>query len=191
VAGSVRLSNATMETFTQLGRKNCFACHDTGERRDRGVPGMNMNLNHALVNGLVQRDEVARAPAEPVRVKEALPIKSYTEVQALLNDFVQKNNVPIASTPYGAFWNRMTYKEFTEGDLPGVTAPLTGKPLKVLVVTKPGESNLILALRGAAGSVFDPVEGSVGRLPPTGPFMNDEDIKRIADWIEQGCRNEP
>jgi hypothetical protein len=191
VAGSVGLSNVTMETFTQLGRKNCFACHDTGERGDQGIPAMNMNFNHALVNGLLQRDDLARTQTIALFAKAAAPLKSYAEIQGLLNDFVKKHNVPIASAPYGAFWNKMTYKEFTEGNIPGVTSPVTGKPLKVLVVKNSRASNLIQALQGVKGSAFDPVEGPLGRLPPTGPFMHGEDIDRIADWIDRGCPNEP
>jgi hypothetical protein len=190
-AGSTRLSNTTMETFTQQGRKNCFACHDTAARRDLGLPRMNMNLNHTLINGLLLREEVNRIEVKPVLARASPPLMSYAEVRALLNDFVKKNDVPIEYAPYGPFWNTMGYKEFTEGNIPGVSDPATGKPLKVLVVNRSGESNIVRALRGVSRTVFDPVEGAVGRLPPTGPFMSPEDINRIADWIDRGCPNAP
>src|SRR5207244_11464226 len=159
-AGSVRLSNTTMETFTQLGRRNCFACHDTGARGDLGLPAMNMNLNHVLVNGLLQRDEATRNPVQALKMK---PLGSYADVQSLLNDFVMKNKVPIGATPYGPFWNKMSYTEFTRGNIPGISDPVTGKPLKVLVVKNSRGSNLVRALRGARGSVLDPVEAPAGR----------------------------
>jgi hypothetical protein len=186
--GSVRLSNSTMETFTQLGRKNCFSCHDSGARGDLGLPAMNMNLSHVLTDGLGQFDKLVHQRVAPIRVK-AGPLKSYAEVRRLLNDFVEKNDVPIGSAPYGPFWEDMSYKEFIEGNIPGVLDP-AGKPLKVLVVKNSMESNLVKALRGTKGSVFDPVEGTTGRLPPSGPFMNEGDIKQIADWIHRGCPNE-
>ena len=190
VVGSVRLSNSTMETMTQLGRRNCFACHDSGARMELGIPAMNMNISHVLIDGLVQRHELALGAAvEPSKMR-AQQLESYAQVQQLLNEFVKQNHVPIGSTPYGAFWDKMTYKEFTEGTIPGV-ADAEGKPLKVLVVNKPLESNLILALRGAKGSVFDPVEGALGRMPPSGPFLPEKDIDLIAKWIEGGCRNKP
>jgi hypothetical protein len=187
--GSVRLANTTMETFAQQGRRNCFACHDTGRREDLGLPAMNMNLSHVLINGLLQRDEFARTSAQPIPALAAKAPKSYAEVRRLLDDFVGANNVPLASTAYGAFWDEMDYKKFTEGDIPGVTDP-AGKPLKILVVKKSGESNIIKLLRGTRGSVFDPVEGTVGRLPPSGPFMDERDIRRIAEWIDKGCPDE-
>ena len=189
VEGSVRLSNATMETFTQLGRKNCFACHDTGTRADIGLPAMNMNLIHSLTDALLHRDQLARAPVKPVRLKNGSQLNSYAAVQALLDDFIKNNNVPIGATPYGAFWNKMDYKEFVQGNIPAIADP-AGKPLKVLVVGNSRQSNIIMALRGTQGSLFDPVEGTIGRLPPTGPFMHTEDIDRIAKWIDAGCPNE-
>jgi hypothetical protein len=189
-AGSVRLSNSSMETFTQLGRRNCFACHDTGARQDLGLPPMNMNLSHVLIDGLLHRRQLARTHVKPLRLKEGQQLNSYAAVQALLNDFVKSNHVPIGSAPYGAFWDKMGYKEFTTGNIPGIS-DAAGKPLKVLVNRNSRESNLIRALRGTRGSIFDPVEGAVGRLPPTGPFMHEDDINLIADWIDRGCPNKP
>jgi len=185
--GSVRLSNTTMETFAQLGRKNCFACHDTAARDDLGLPAKNMNLSHTLTEGLLQRAYAAQNPVGPVGTKEAR-LNSYAEVQNLLNDYIKKFAVPIAATPYGAFWNKMSYNEFIEGNIPGVLSR-EGKPLRILVVSKPEESNLIQALRGTKGTDFDPIDGVVGRLPMTGPFMNEADIDQLADWIKRGCPN--
>jgi hypothetical protein len=188
VEGSVHLSNTTMETFNQLGRKNCFACHDTGSRGDIGLPAMNMNLVHSLTDALLQRDQLYRATTKLVRLKAEKPLKSYAAVRALLNDFIQSKEVAIESAPYGAFWNKMDYKEFIQGNIPGISDP-SGKPLKVLVVGNARRSNLILALRGTSGTIFDPVHGTAGRLPPTGPFMSNEDVEKIAKWIDAGCPN--
>jgi hypothetical protein len=82
----------------------------------------------------------------------------------------------------------MDYKEFTQGNIPGIKDS-AGKPLKILVVGNSRRSNLILALRGTSGTIFDPVRGTAGRLPPTGPFMSNDDIDEIARWIDAGCPN--
>jgi len=46
-----------------------------------------------------------------------------------------------------------------------------------------------MALQGKAGTIFDPVTGSIGRMPPSGPFMSDSDIAQLADWIDRNCPN--
>lgn len=189
VVGSVRVSNSTMETQTQLGRRNCFACHDTAEHGQHGIPAMNMNVSHILLDGLVRRHDLARLPVKRPDGPDG-PLQSYAAVRDLLNDFVTRNAVPIGSTLHGPFWNRMTYKEFTEGAIPGFVDG-AGKPLNVLVTGNARESNLVLALRGAAGTAFDPVDGRLGRMPTTGPFLHEKDIDRIADWIDRGCPDQP
>ena len=60
--GSLRLSNATIETFTQSQStmNNCFRCHNTlqkavplagGGGARRALPAKNVNISHVLVNG--------------------------------------------------------------------------------------------------------------------------------------------
>ena len=112
----------------------------------------------------------ARPPSvvAPGTVLNAPALSSYAEVQALLNDFMKENQGPIAFSPHGAFWNDMSYKQFIAGNLPEVTDRATGKPLKVLIVGNARESNIIMALRGVKGSIFDRETGSIGRMPPTG-----------------------
>lgn len=151
---------------------------------------MNMNLSHILINGLVQRAEVTTTRVKAAWAKGTTPLNSYSDVQTLLNDFVKQNNIPIQSSPHGRFWNG-SYKQFVEGDVPGVTDPATHKPLKVLVVGNSKQSNVVMALRGTQGSIFDPETGSIGRMPPSGPFMSDEDINRLADWIDRRCPEGP
>lgn len=104
---------------------------------------------------------------------------------------MKKNNGPIEFSPHGAFWNEMSYRQFIEGNLPEVTDRATGKPLKILIVGNARESNIIMALRGTKGSMFDRETGSIGRMPPTGPFMSDEEINQLADWIDRGCPDGP
>lgn len=49
---STRLSNATMETFTQSASANCFSCHRTIEESRDGVTigAKNLNLSHVLLD---------------------------------------------------------------------------------------------------------------------------------------------
>jgi len=117
-------------------------------------------------------------------------LKSYVEVQALLNGFMKRNKGKIEFAPHEAFWNAMSYRQFVEGNVPEVNGP-TGQPLKILIVGNARESNIIMALRGTAGSIFDREKGAIGRMPPIGPFMSDEEIARLADWIDRGCPEGP
>jgi hypothetical protein len=195
VTGSIHLSNSTMETFTQPTnvKKNCFACHDTGQVQGLGLPPMNLNLSHILQNGLLQRDEVATA-ARHLTAMRALaavaappPLSSFNDVKNLLNTFVQQNNVPIGLAPHADFWNTLSYQQFTTGNIPNVTDPTTQMPMRILIPGNSADSNLINALRGTPGTVFDPNNGAIGRMPPSGPFMADQDIDRIANWIDRNC----
>ena len=116
-------------------------------------------------------------------------LRSYADVQQLLNDFVTAHDVPMSLAPHGEFWSILTYDEFVSGDVPNVTDPDTGQPLKILIRTNSGESNLILALRGS-GPLFG-VNGSIGPMPPSGPAMSEEQIAALADWIDRDCPNRP
>jgi hypothetical protein len=60
---STRLSNATMETFTQGGNTNCFTCHSTQGADQAGVnlPPKNLNLSHSLTNAYFQAKKSVNA----------------------------------------------------------------------------------------------------------------------------------
>lgn len=58
LTGSLKLSNATIETFTQTQStmNNCFRCHNTNQRFPPEVtmtplPGLEVDISHILVNG--------------------------------------------------------------------------------------------------------------------------------------------
>lgn len=165
--------------------------HDTPAKTDLGLSAGGMNLSQISNNRLVQREEAATTRVEPLQASNVPVLKSYADVQALLNDFMKRNNGPIEFAPHGAFWNEMSHKQFIEGNVPDVTDPATGKPVKILMVRNSRGSNLIMVLRRTKGSIFDPETGSIGRMPPTGPFMSDEEINRLADWIDRGCPDKP
>jgi hypothetical protein len=126
-----------------------------------------------------------------LQVDEAHALRSYADVRALLDDFMKLNKGHIGYSVHGAFWNEMSYREFIEGNVPGVSDRATGKPLKILVIGNSRESNIIMALRGHVGSPFDRDTGSIGRMPPTGPYMHENDMNRLADWIDRGCPDVP
>lgn len=186
VVGSVRISNATMESFTQATKKNCFACHHTGA--GGGLPAMNMNLSHILKDGLLERDELVRM-AMSAKGFGTAPLKNYADVQAFFDEFVRVNGIDLSGAPHGYFWRQLTHSQFVNGDMPGVIDPATGNPIKMLVSGDSANSNIIMSLQGKAGTIFDPVTGNPGRMPPNGPFMSTADIARLADWIDRNCPN--
>lgn len=72
LTGSVRLSNSTIETFTQVQstQDNCFACHNTTQvispdPRAQSLPGLNVNLSHVVINDYFQAQLPQKAPPAP------------------------------------------------------------------------------------------------------------------------------
>lgn len=63
--------------------------------------------------------------------------------------------------------------------------------MPILIVGNSSQSNLILALQGAANTPFDPNTGDFGQMPADGPpfFDPETQIKPLADWIDAGCPN--
>jgi hypothetical protein len=147
----------------------------------------NLKLGLVLVSIVTAAFFASDARAQ---ASDSSALKSYAEVQALLNGFMKRNKGKIEFAPHEAFWNDMSYRQFVEGNVPGVTGP-AGEPLKILIVGNAGESNIIRALRGVRGSIFDREKGAIGRMPPIGPFMTEEEIDRLADWIDRGCPEGP
>jgi hypothetical protein len=54
-AGEIRLSNSTMETFTQHKQFNCFGCHDTFKVSENGkdLPGLKIKISHVIRNAFI------------------------------------------------------------------------------------------------------------------------------------------
>jgi hypothetical protein len=116
-------------------------------------------------------------------------LNSYAEVQAFITAVLTQNNEEsgVPNSPHGAFWASLTYDQFVNGNVPGVTDPNTGQPIPILVVNKASQSNLILALEGQ-GPLFDPNTGAFGQMPANGPpFFTSDQIQSIANWINAGC----
>ena len=85
-------------------------------------------------------------------------LNSYADVQKYLNNLVAVLGSSIGRAPHGAFWNSLSYEQFTSGNVPG-GAGVNRRPgdppnpvgtWKILVVGKPQDSNIIKALQGVA-----------------------------------------
>ena len=125
-----------------------------------------------------------------------MALKSFADVKAFLNQVLQDNGElddTVNVAPHAAWWNNLSYSDFVNGNVPGVADPNTNQPIKTLVVGKSKESNIILALQGAPGTIFDPNPAdpnfaTFGRMPADGKaFFSDVQIKELADWIDAGC----
>ena len=109
---------------------------------------------------------------------------NYADVQAGLDAFVSQAGVNIDGAPHGAFWQSMSYTDFTTGDIPNVSS---GGPWPVLVIGHSDQSNIIQILEGigAAAKKF-------GRMPrPRPPYdpEQSETITALAAWIDAKCPN--
>jgi len=110
-------------------------------------------------------------------------LTSYAQVQAALNAFVKTAGVTPGQAPHGAFWNSLTYEQFTTGNVPGV--PLG--PWKILVIGDAGNSNIIQIL-SAYGKAYD----DFGQMPQPNPPYNPEQttlIQELTEWINDKCPN--
>ncbi|MFC0513078.1 hypothetical protein ACFFGT_02665 [Mucilaginibacter angelicae] len=119
-----------------------------------------------------------------------MALNNFKEVQAFITGVMEENKTegaPPPKSPHKAFWQSMSYEDFTTGNVPGVKDPATGNAISILTIGDSASSNLILALRGE-GPLFNPDHGAFGRMPANNqtPF-SDVQIKELADWIDKGC----
>jgi hypothetical protein len=115
-------------------------------------------------------------------------------LRAYINDILTRNKLidGVANAPHQNFWDKLSYKEFTTGNVPDVTEG-PSPPYRILVVRDGANSNIVLALQGK-GPLFDKDGGAFGRMPanaepPEKPFFTAEQIQPIIDWINKGCPN--
>src|SRR5258708_541581 len=106
----------------------------------------------------------------------SMALNSYADVQKFINGILARNissqtNQPeindVPKSRHGAFWDS-PYDQFVNGNVPGVKAPKTGQPMKILVKGNSAQSNIVLALAGAPGTPFDPNTGNFGQMPANG-----------------------
>ena len=110
----------------------------------------------------------------------------YADVQQYMKDLGKEAR----SAPHESFW-QFTREEFVKLVFPidwGEEASYRN-----LVVGDSAASNLIKALKDGKGIVVDNPDGTttvkddLGRMPKGGPYVSDEDIAKIAAWIDAGC----
>lgn len=127
----------------------------------------------------------------------AAALGSYAAVQAYLTKTFTADLAPGGSNaeadaanaaPHGAFWTTLSYQQFVTGNVPGVTDPNSGQPMPILIKGNSAQSNIVMALRGTAGSPFDPNSGAFGQMPADGAaFLTEAQIAPLAAWIDAGC----
>ena len=114
----------------------------------------------------------------------------YADIQGYLTAIMSKDNVPIAQSPHGVWWN-INYHDFTTGQVPGVGIPImdTGTPLQSAFY-------VILTNQNGLPGGFPP------QMPEGGPFITDpgyttkladgkvitgaEIVANMKSWLENG-----
>ncbi|MFL5337172.1 MAG: hypothetical protein ACJ8H8_29360 [Geminicoccaceae bacterium] len=113
-----------------------------------------------------------------------MALTSFADVQKFFNDFITQQGIDIAGAPHGAFWNNLTYDNFVNGNVPGVTDPNTGKPVPILTKGDGAHSNIIYALSGTPGTLWDPNNPTgFGLMPPGLSNFSSDQIQELSDWI--------
>ncbi len=111
------------------------------------------------------------------------PIKTYADVIKMFNDYVKDNPINIQGSPHKDFWNMKKggYKRFTQGN----STKIDGMKIADCQTPSSANSNIIALLRGQTPphAVSDP-----GRMPELGPYFPEAQIKNLADWIDNGCK---
>jgi hypothetical protein len=115
------------------------------------------------------------------------PLKSFADVQSFIKKVLTDNGDlgKVARAPHKDFWATMSYTAFVTGNVPGVVDPNTNQPMPVLVKGDSTKSNLIQALLGI-GPIFG-VNGSISQMPEGGTAFTLDQIKSIANWIDNNC----
>jgi hypothetical protein len=140
----------------------------------------------------------AFTPASAVAQARPTVINSYNgsglTLRGYINGILKQNKLAdgVANAPHQNFWDKLNYKEFTTGNVPGVDAG-PKPPYRILVVGDAANSNLVMALQGK-GPLFNKDNGEFGRMPanaepPGMPYFTDAQIQPIIDWINRRCPN--
>ncbi len=121
---------------------------------------------------------------------EDVPISAdgigYAEVQT----FFRTLNKDHGDAPHEDFWE-LSYEKFVNFEFPPSWDDVDAKFIKLLEVGNSKDSNLIKALRDGRGLSVRDASGQVTRMDvdpmPKGGKMPDEEIAKIAAWIDAGC----
>ncbi len=113
-------------------------------------------------------------------------IVSFDQLHQYIDGILSANQDFPVGGPHKQFWDNLTYEQFTTGNVPGVVDPNTNQPMKILVVGNSQASNIVLALSGTPGTLFDP-HGKIGPMPEGGTLFTPDQIAPISAWIDAGC----
>ena len=117
-----------------------------------------------------------------------MPLTSFADVKQLFDDFSKNNNIDNADAPHHAFWDDLTYENFVNGNVPNVTDPNNNNPIPILKKGDGAHSNIIYALSGTQGTLWDPNNpAGFGQMPQGGPYFSSQQIQELSDWITAGC----
>src|SRR5271163_1640257 len=101
-----------------------------------------------------------------------MALTSFADVQAFFNNFIAANNIQIGGARHHAFWNT-TYDNFVHRNVPNVTDPNNNNPIPVLIKGDGAHSNIIYAISGTPGTLWDPNNpAGFGQMPAGGPFFS-------------------
>src|SRR5271166_2598217 len=81
---------------------------------------------------------------------DAGPIQSYAELQMYMNNLITLYGTHFDPRYHLAFWNTLTYEQFTTGDVPNISPPV-----RILEIGNGAGSNIVQALQGV-GPLFGP-----------------------------------
>lgn len=99
-------------------------------------------------------------------------INTYADVQQMFDDYVKLNGIGINGSPHKAFWDSLTYTQFTTGDVPNVG-------IKICECGDSEKSAIVQILKGT-------YEG-IPEMPAGGPYFPEEQIDKFAAWIDNNC----
>jgi hypothetical protein len=131
------------------------------------------------------------------------PLKSFADVQNLLNAFLKSAGFPIGGAPHQTFWQTnvltgdpMTYEEFTTGKLPLPPPYDSNYQYPVILNVGDAASSPIINMLNGSGPYWDAVGNIAGQMPQDNPPYNAADppqtlvIQLLTDWINAKCPNE-
>lgn len=99
-------------------------------------------------------------------------INSYQDVIDMFNDYVSLNGINITGSPHMAFWDSLSYTQFTTGNVPNVG-------IKICECGNSENSAIVQILEAA----YD----GISEMPLNGPYFPQEQIDKFATWIDNNC----
>jgi hypothetical protein len=142
------------------------------------------------------------------------PLKSFADVQNLLDAFLATAQFPIGSAPHGPFWRTniltgaaMTYEYFTTGVLPlkppyasQAQYPAGDANSPKILVKGDAASSVIINMLSASGDYYNNGPGgNFGQMPQDSPPYDPDPpydppqalvIQLLSDWINNNCPND-